>query len=136
MSINQLVILMILCWGIGSFIFKFTTNSIHPLMVNLILDILYCILGIFTWSYFKFDTRVNASGLIITIIGGILYFIAVICYFTAIQKGDVGQITILVSVYPVLTLILSMIFLGERLTLSKFVGIILVGLGLFFLSKK
>lgn len=105
-------------------------------MVNLILDILYCILGALTWWYFKFDTKINTPGLITTLVGGILYYIAVISYFTAIQKGDVGQITIQVSVYPVLTLVLSMIFLGERLTITKIVGIILAGLGFYFLSKK
>lgn len=135
MSNTVLIPIMIICWGVGSFFYKIANNNIHPIIVSTVITCLYLTLTPLAWIFLKFDKSVNIIGILSALIGGFLVCIASLAYFAALQKGEAGRITILSSMYPIITLLLSMIFLGEPLTMRKAVGILLAGASFYFLSR-
>lgn len=135
MSNNFLLVIMILCWGTGSFFYKIANNHIHPIIVSSIVTFLYVCLTPLAWIFLKFDRTINLTGIGAALIGGLLIGTASLSYFFALQREHAGQITFLSAMYPFITLILSVCFLGEPLTWRKIVGIILAGFSFFFLSK-
>lgn len=57
-----------------------------------------------------------------------------IAYIYGIRSGELGRVAVLSSAYPVLTVILAVIFFGEGLSISKIIGIILVMSGVIVLG--
>jgi len=131
---TQLYILVaIIGWGIGTFLSKGANNALHPLMVSSISLAFYCVMMPILWLTVKFDHTVNVSGVLYTLVGALFMCVGTLGLSYALRNGaPVGQATVLSALYPVLTLVLSMVFLKEELTVQKGIGIVLA-LGSFAL---
>lgn len=137
MNSNIFIIITILGWGIGSFLYKFANNLLAPIMISSIALCLYIILVPFLWLFVKFDHTINTMGVIYTVAGSLCMCCATLGFSYALKSGgDVGSTTILTALYPALTLILSMLFLGEQLTIKKGIGIALALVSFTLLSIK
>ena len=60
---------------------------------------------------------------------------ALILFFYALTKGPASQVTPATSAYPVVTVIGSALFLGEKITLVRGIGTGLVILGVVLLAR-
>ena len=60
---------------------------------------------------------------------------ALILFFYALTKGPASQVTPATSVYPVVTVIGSVVFLSEKFTLVRGLGTALVVAGVILLSR-
>lgn len=132
----MLVILTILGWGVGSVFYKIANDNIHPIMVSTIVTIVYCIFTPFSFLLLKFPREVNSSGLLFSILGGLMMAVGSLAYMFALKRGGAGEVTTITALYPALTLMLSIIFLQEDLTFKKGVGVILALFSFWFLTKK
>ena len=59
-----------------------------------------------------------------------------LCYFKALQLGDINKVVPIDKSSTVLTILLAFIFLGEKITLIKTAAIILIGVGTFLMIEK
>ena len=59
-----------------------------------------------------------------------------LCYFKALQLGDVNKVVPIDKSSTVLTLILAFIFLGEKITIFKGFGIAAIGIGTILMINK
>lgn len=60
---------------------------------------------------------------------------SLILFFYALTKGPASQVTPATSAYPIVTVIGSALFLGEKITLVRGIGTALVVLGVVLLSR-
>lgn len=134
MSIQYLILISILGWGIGSFLYKGANQHMHPIMVACIATCVYVILLPIYFIFFNFDKKYDLPGVTYNILGALCMCAGSIAYFFAIKKGDVGQITALTALHPTITLVLSIVFFKESITIYKIVGIILALSSGYFLS--
>ena len=58
-----------------------------------------------------------------------------LCYFRALQLGDVNKVVPIDKSSTVLTIIIAFIFLGEKITLLKGIAVILIGVGTFLMIE-
>lgn len=58
------------------------------------------------------------------------------CYFKALQIGDVNKVTPIDKSSIIITMILAFVILGESITLKKFIAIIAILIGIFFIITK
>jgi uncharacterized membrane protein len=131
------IIASILGWGFGSFFYKFANNTVHPIMVSTIALILYIVLMPLMWLTVKFDHAVTTVGVIYTLIGSLFMCIGTLGFSYALRSGAaVGQVTIMAALYPALTMTLSMLFLGEQLTIKKGIGVALAIISFITLASK
>jgi uncharacterized membrane protein len=136
MSLTYLIILTILGWGLGSFFYKPANDQMHPFMVTTVATCMYCIITPVTFFLVKFDKTVTATGIACSLAGAIMMGIGSLAYYFAIKKGGVGEIAAVTSLYPALTLTLSMIFFHEELNWRKCIGIGLALVSAVVLSWK
>lgn len=136
MQLTYLIILTILGWGIGSFFYKPANDQMHPFMVTTIATCMYVILTPLTFFFIKFDKTVTWPGVTFSLLGAIMMGIGSLAYYFALKKGGVGEIAAITSLYPALTLALSMIFFHEELTWRKGIGIGLALVSAVVLSWK
>lgn len=59
-----------------------------------------------------------------------------LCYFKALQLGDINKVVPIDKSSVVLTILFAFIFLGEEINIPKAVGIVLIGFGTFLMIEK
>lgn len=83
-------------------------------------------------------TLVDVSGkaLLFLILSGFATGASWLCYFKALQIGDVNKVTPIDKSSTILTMILAFILLGEKITLIKGIAILLIGSGTYLMVHK
>ena len=79
---------------------------------------------------------ISAKVLILLILSGLSTGISWLCYFKALQIGDINKVTPIDKSSTVITMLLAFIFLGEEITWLKFVSMILIGIGTYLMIQK
>ncbi|MDD3369064.1 MAG: EamA family transporter [Lachnospiraceae bacterium] len=59
-----------------------------------------------------------------------------LCYFKALQIGNVNKVTPIDKSSTILTMILAFVFLGEQITVIKFVAMVLIAIGTYLMIQK
>ena len=109
---------------------------------NLATAIRTIVILIFSWLMVfivgSFNTIVNLSSktIIFLILSGIATGMSWLCYFKALQLGNVNKVTPIDKSSTILTMILAMIFLGENITFLKIISIIFIGVGTYLMIEK
>lgn len=63
------------------------------------------------------------------ILSGLATGISWLCYYRALQLGEVSKVVPIDKLSVILTLVLSFVFLHERFTVKSFIGCLLIGAG-------
>ena len=92
--------------------------------------------GIMVFMTKGYTSEISGRSFIFLILSGIATGLSWICYFKALQIGDVNKVAPIDKSSTVLTIILAFIFLGERLTPEKTAGIILIGIGTYMMITR
>jgi len=131
-----LAILSLFGWGFGAFFSKMATNRIGESSVFWDLMGYFPLVIMYTLIAFKSKDIIGADklGVFYGLVAGLSGAVGLIAFYLLISKRDAGVATSVTAMYPALTAILSFIFLGEKLTLIKAVGIVLASGALFLLA--
>ncbi len=81
-------------------------------------------------------TSITAKTLCFLILSGLATGASWLCYFHALQKGDINKVVPIDKSSTVLTILLALIFLGEGLTVGKAVSVVLIGAGTMLMITK
>ena len=80
---------------------------------------------------------ITGRTLIFIVLSGLATGASWLCYFRALQLGDVNKVAPIDKSSTVLTILLAFIFLGEPVSLPQGVGVVAIGAGtLLMISKK
>lgn len=131
-----LIIIAILGWGTAPLFHKVANTNMHPFVSAAVITTVYAIITPFYFVFFKFDTKTNLTGIICAVLGALCMLIGSTAYFFTLRNVEAGRVAAMTGLYPVITFILSSIFLGEDFTIKKIIGIFFAIISLFFLSSK
>lgn len=81
-------------------------------------------------------TTLSAKTWIFLILSGLATGASWLCYFRALQLSDVNKVVPIDKSSTVLTILLALIFLGEKVTLWKGVVVVLIGAGTLLMIEK
>jgi transporter family protein len=84
------------------------------------------------------DTILELSGktVLFLVLSGTATGASWLCYFKALQMGDVNKVTPIDKSSTILTMILAFLFLGEEITGLKVIAVILIGIGTYLMIQK
>jgi len=68
-------------------------------------------------------------------IGVVLYLLAVLLWFVVLSKAELSFAYPLISLAYVITAFLAIYFFGEQVTLVRWLGIVLILAGVFFITR-
>ena len=81
--------------------------------------------------------RISGKTLCFLILSGLSTGASWLCYFRALQLGDVNKVAPIDKSSTVLTIILAFLILGEPISIPKIIGVLCIGSGtLFMIAKK
>lgn len=97
---------------------------------------------IFSWlmvvlsGALKGITQIDGKTMLFLILSGLATGASWLCYFHALQIGDVNKVVPIDKSSTVLTIILALIFLGEGVSIGKGVAVVLIGAGTMLMITK
>ncbi len=81
-------------------------------------------------------TALGAETWLFLVLSGLVAGASWLCYFRALQAGDVNKVVPIDKSSTVLTIILAFIFLGEKVTALKAAAVVLIGAGTVLMIEK
>ncbi|NLK94634.1 MAG: EamA family transporter [Clostridiales bacterium] len=109
---------------------------------NLATAIRTIIILIFSWimvfivGSFNTIQLISTKTLVFLILSGFATGASWLCYFKALQLGNVNKVTPIDKSSTILTMVLAWILLGESVTIVKIFAIVLIGIGTYFMIEK
>ena len=106
-------------------------TAIRTIVVLLFSWLMAAITG--SWSGI---TAISGKKLLFLVLSGLATGASWLCYFRALQIGDINKVVPIDKSSTVLTILLALIFLQEGLSWEKAVSIILIGAGTYLMISK
>lgn len=112
------------------------TDSSIATAIRTIVVLIFAWLMVFIVGSYTGITNIGTKTLIFLILSGLATGASWLCYFKALQLGDVNKVVPIDKSSTVLTLILAFIILGEKITLLKGFCIVAIGIGTILMVEK
>lgn len=106
-------------------------TAVRTIVVLLFSWLMVLITG--TWTGI---TEISGKTLLFLILSGLATGASWLCYFHALQKGDINKVVPIDKSSTVITILLAFIFLHEGLTWEKAISIVLIGVGTMFMITR
>lgn len=101
-----------------------------------IVVVIFAWLMVLTVGSFPTITSISTKSLVALVLSGLATGGSWLCYFKALQIGDVNKVVPVDKSSTVLTMILAFFVLGEPIGLVKGIAIILIGTGTYMMIEK
>ena len=112
------------------------TDSNVATFIRTIIVLLFSLLMVLLVGSFPTLKNLSAKTILFLVLSGLSTGASWLCYFRALQKGNINKVVPIDKSSTVLTIILATIFLGESITLYKTLGVIAIGLGTLMMIEK
>lgn len=123
--------------GLTAILAKIGVKNVDSNVATAIRTVIIVVFAFFMTFLTKgYESELTLKSLTFLILSGISTGLSWLCYFKALQIGDVNKVAPIDKSSTVLTMILAFIFLDEQLTLTKIAGMIMIGAGTYFMVEK
>ena len=112
------------------------TDSNVATFIRTIIVLLFSLLMVMIVGSFPTLKNLSAKTILFLVLSGLSTGASWLCYFRALQKGNINKVVPIDKSSTVLTIIIATIFLGESITLYKTLGVIAIGLGTLMMIEK
>lgn len=79
---------------------------------------------------------IDSRTLLFLVLSGLATGGSWLCYFKALQLGDINKVVPIDKSSTVLTILLAFVFLHEAISLPKLIGVVLIGIGTYLMIEK
>ena len=118
-------LLTILAWGLWGVFSKLAASHSRPRQVLLFQAVGALAFAILVLFLEHFRITWSVPGFTWAFLGGFFTFVGFLTFFAALDnQGKASTVVTLSALYPLVTIILSIVFLHERLTLRQTMGIV------------
>jgi len=132
-----LAVITLIFWGIAPIFGKLGLAKISPMLGlairSFIVSIIMLILVFATGTYREFSALTLKGFSFIALEGIFASLIGHFAYYYALKLGETSNIVPITSAFPIVTVILAVTFLSEKMTLFKGGGIMLIIAGLILM---
>ena len=114
---------------------KKTDSNVATFIRTLVVLPLSLLMALIVNPYFSLGA-VSSKTLVFLVLSGLSTGASWLCYFRALSKGDINKVVPIDKSSTVLTIILAVIFLGERVTVYKTFGVVFIAIGTLLMIEK
>ena len=112
------------------------TDSTVATAIRTIVVLIFSWLMVFVVGSQETISAIGGRTLLFLVLSGLATGASWLCYFKALQLGDVNTVVPIVKSSTVLTILLAAIFLQEGVSLTKGIGVVLIAVGTFLMIEK
>ena len=118
-------IMTLLSWGVWGVCSKLASNYSRPKQTLLFQAVGAVAFALLILTVERFQIQRSPVGFGWSFAAGFVNFTGFLFFFWAIEKGKVSTVIALSSLYPVVTILLSILLLHEKITIREGAGIVL-----------
>ena len=138
MQYKWLFIISVILFGISSFLNRLAADKINPYYIHVVASStgLFLIpLHLYLAQATKQDVIFNTTGVLLTFSSAIISVIGSLIFMFAIRRVEnVGSLSMIISLYPSVGLILAVIFLHEKIKMQQIIAFAFMILGAVMMS--
>ncbi len=112
------------------------TDSTAATAIRTVVVLIFAWIMVFVSGSLDTIRQMEARSLLFLVLSGLATGASWLCYFRALQLGDVNKVVPIDKSSTVLTILLALIFLGEGITWVKALAILLIGAGTLLMIEK
>lgn len=112
------------------------TDSTVATAIRTIVVLLFSWLMVFAAGSPEQIRTIDGKTLLFLVLSGLATGASWLCYFKALQLGDINKVVPIDKSSTILTIVLAFLFLGEPISLTKGIGVILIASGTFLMIEK
>jgi transporter family protein len=129
-------LLTLVLWGFWGFMGKASSQHIPDRTLLLLGSLGFALTFPLVYVLFPRDLRFNVRSIhyYSALFSGLFAGIGVIFFYRALTMGDASKVVAFTAMYPLITVILSLIFLHESITIYRAIGIMCALAAAVFLS--
>jgi len=128
-------VLCVLCWGGWALLSKLGSREIPPETMQFLFTVGALPVGIALLIGRRGKLEKSAKGISYAVLNGILSGVGGLTLFAAYHtNGNTSLITVATSLYPMITVVLAVLILRERLTATQVLGLAFAGAAIVLFS--
>lgn len=112
------------------------TDSTVATAIRTVIVLLFSWLMVFLAGSRSQIAMIGSTTWLFLILSGIATGASWLCYFRALQYGEINKVVPIDKSSVILTILLAFIFLQEEINISKAVGVVMIGIGTFLMIEK
>ena len=118
-------LLTVVTWGVWGIFSKLASNYAKPRQVLIFQTAGIIVSGLVALVAENSRIEWDVRGFAWSALGGFFACLGFLAFFTALEQGPTSSVVSLSAIYPLVTVVLSIVFLHEKLSTRQSVGIIL-----------
>lgn len=125
-------------WGSWAIFQKLAVRSMSPMMVMLAVSYIYSAFAPAMWLGMKahdVPMKWSGRGIAWTIAASVCSLTAGYAFLFAINKRPVTEVVPWIQTYPIYTMALGWLVLGETVTTTRVIGSLLIAFGAFLMNR-
>ena len=127
-------LITVACWAGWSFLGKIALDHTTSVQAVLVFGIVTAIVAVIAMTLGQKTSSWSVSALWIAGISAISGGIGMITFYLALQRGDASAVVPMIGIYPAIVALLSVAFLGERLSAVQYFGVVLAVTGVMLIG--
>lgn len=127
-------ILAMLLWGLWAFLPRIATRTLDLPTTLFFQQLGAMSMGVVVLAVSRFKLKLEPTGIQWAYLTGLLGVCGLLCYFQAVSRQRVSVVIMVTALYPIVTLLLSMVFLREKLALLHWIGVGLAMVAILLMS--
>lgn len=112
------------------------TNSNLATAIRTIIILIFSWLMVFVVGSQDTISQISGYSLLFLVLSGLATGASWLCYFRALQLGDVNKVAPIDKSSTILTMVLAFIFLREKITWISFLGMCAIGIGTYMMITR
>jgi transporter family protein len=124
----------ILWWGIWGFLAKLGSDSATPLQLQILFTLGMAPIAFLALLQLRFNLTANRSGSFYGILCGLFSGLGLLAYYASMQRGKASIIGPVTALFPLLTILLALLFLKEKVNRVQAIGMVLALCAIAILS--
>jgi len=121
-------------WGVFGFLAKLGSNEASPSNLQVLFTVGMVPLVLVALIRSNFQVETDRRGIIYGVLNGILAGLGSLAYFAAMSLGQASIVGPVTSLFPLVTVVLALLLLKERINRLQGIGIILALVAIGVLS--
>jgi transporter family protein len=124
-------IVTVTVWGLWAFLPKIATRYISPPSAMIYEVMAGILMAIIVLRTLRPEISIKRKGSVYALINGIIGYVGVLFYLYAISSQEAILVAPLSATFPIITIVLGIIFLKERFSVVNYFGIFLAIFAIF-----
>lgn len=128
--------LAIVAWGIWAFLPKLAVTWLDPKSALIYEAVGGIITGLIAFCMIGSNIGTDLRGVVPAILTGVAGYAGLICFMLALRTGKVSVVAPLTALYPVISVVLALVFFREKLNLVQLAGVALAVVSVILISQE